>query len=435
MDLQDSNFNRRQFLQSASALGLGLTVSGLWPRALSADDKGQALLKQSSKHSDNVLVVVQLSGGNDGLNTVIPTAQDAYYRLRPNIAIKRSNALKVNDDLSLHSSLAGFQRLLGSGQLAIINGVGYAKPNRSHFRSMDIWHTASDSNRTVTEGWLGRFYGRLKSGRNNPLIGVSIGQGLPLAFKGSKSSGVSFSNPYSLRWVEGASGDHKGAYRKVNHLDKASPKSQSNLGFLRHVTQNATRAADRLIKASQQSRSRRPAVAYPRNGFGNALKLVADLIKAQLPTKVFQVSLGGFDTHANQAGTHTFLLRQLGDGLAAFVADLKKLGHSQRVLTLCFSEFGRRVKENGSRGTDHGTAAPMFCIGDSIKAGVYGSYPKLDQLDKNKDLIFSTDFRSVYSTVLDGWFGVDSTAVLGKKFAAVNFIGAHTKAGSRKKLY
>lgn len=367
----------------------------------------------SSSHNGKVLVVIQLSGGNDGLNTVIPFAYDSYYRARPTLGVPKDKVLRMNDEIGLNPNLSSLKGLYDSGRLGIVQGVGYPNPDRSHFRSMEIWQSGVVEGFETT-GWVGRMFdhtcnnGHLKE-PCSPTLGVSIGETLNPALNCKSSVGVALSDSDQFfRMTQASTKSSTSA-----HCDGvvAAPVV-SQLDFLRRTAMNAEVSADRIRRSVQKVQSK---ADYPHEPFAQGLKLISAMIAGGMDTRVYYISLGGFDTHANQQGTHERLLKTLGDGIEAFQKDLETLGQADRVLGFTFSEFGRRVTENGSRGTDHGQAAPMFVFGKTIKPGVVGKHPSLEQLNDG-DLKFQTDFRQVYATALENWLGVDSSTILGQKF-------------------
>ena len=385
-----------------------------------------------------ILVVLQMAGGNDGLNTVVPFADDGYVRARPRLGLSAKNVLKLNDRFGLHPGLTGFKSLFDAGQLGIIQGIGYPNPNRSHFRSTEIWQTASDANKNEKYGWLGRYFDNTCSGCD-PTIGVNIGRQMPQAFASKNPTGVSLDNPQNYRFIDSeqpADGEmamSEQSFRKLNHPDSetgdgteansgatigvvagAMQHVGSPLDFLERTALDAQISSDKIRAITSKVQNQ---AVYPASQLGNSLKLVARLIGGGLPTRVFYVSQGGYDTHTNQTGAHDRLLQDLGEAVKAFMGDLKAQGNLPRVLVMTFSEFGRRVSENASGGTDHGAASVMFMAGDKIKAGLLGKYPSLAQADLvNGDLEYTTDFRSVYAGVLEGWLKTSSEKILGRKF-------------------
>ncbi len=401
--------NRRQFLKSSALF----SSIGLAPAFLTQSVSGATLPVDGFK-DDRVLVVVQLSGGNDGLNTVVPYSNDEYYRSRPSIGLKEDRLLKFNDDLAFNDRLKGLMRLYDDGKLGLVQNVGYPNPDRSHFRSMEIWHTASDSDAFVGSGWIGRYFDNTCSGRARPQAGVAIMKERPQAFDGEKGFGVVFDRPEQFGWREGKGGDTVDAFTQLNEKKHAD---NPTLDFLQHTTSNAIMSSREVREAADRA-GHEP----NRRGRPDPLQTIAGLIKGDLATRIFYVSMGGYDTHAGQLGKHDTLLSNFSDSLAKFQETLEKEGLADRVLTMVFSEFGRRVGQNASGGTDHGTAAPMFLVGSNVRPGLHGSMPDLNDLDKG-DLKYKTDFRSVYATVLEDWFETDSTGVLQQRFDTLPLIG------------
>ena len=403
-------YDRRAFLKTSSLWAVGSTAPLFWQRvARAAPGANEAGGKQT------VLVVVQLSGGNDGLNTIVPFRDAEYAKARPKLKLAADRVLKINDEVAFHPGLKGCAKLLEESRLAIIQGVGYPEPNRSHFASMDIWHKATKAE-AEPFGWLGRAVDKLGSTTGAFQIG---GGDLPLALGGASARAATLKSLGDFQSRLEALGDNP--QKKKFIADLAVQKSGSGNPLLATVQQSARetlRSVERLRKVGEDYRT---PVVYPGTGLANRLKLIAQLIDADLPERVYYTSLEGFDTHADQLGQHAQLLQELGDGLAAFQADVRHHGHGERVLCVTFSEFGRRVRENGSQGTDHGAASQMLVVGDKIKAGVVGEHPSLVDLTEG-DLKFHTDFRRVYATLLDLWLGVPSAEILGPGFAPLELL-------------
>jgi uncharacterized protein (DUF1501 family) len=430
---------RREFLRATTLCGaLSWTVPSFLAHTFSAlQAKAADLATQPVTGRDaNILVILQMAGGNDALNTVVPFANDHYLQARPRLALSAKSVLKLNDQLGFHPSLTGFKSLYDSGQLAVIQGVGYPNPNRSHFRSTEIWQTASDANRIERYGWLGRYFDNACAGCD-PTVAVNIGRQMPQAFAARKPVGVSLDNPQRYRFMahDELAADEmetsEAAYRKLNKpspsfddgLDAggsigavagASASSGAPLDYLERVALDAQVSSDTIRRVTSKAANQ---AEYPVGQLANSLKLVARLIGGGLPTRVFYVSQGGYDTHTNQSGAQERLLRELGDSVKAFMEDMKVQGNLGRVLVMTFSEFGRRVQENASGGTDHGSGGLMFVAGDRVRAGLLGSYPGLAPADLlNGDLRFNTDFRSVYAGVLESWLKTPSAPILGRQF-------------------
>jgi uncharacterized protein (DUF1501 family) len=376
-----------------------------------------------------------MAGGNDGLNTVVPYANDYYQKARPRLALAKKELLTLNDEIALNENLTGFKELYDSGNLSVIQGVGYPNPNRSHFRSTEIWQTACDSDRIESSGWLGKYFDNTCSGCD-PTVAVNIGRQMPQAFAAKNPKGVSLESPQNYRFVSGERGKNGGmmedSYKKLNEPDMENSggtvdalsgpvkHSGSALDFLERTALDAQISSDQIRGIASRTENH---ATYPTSQLGNSLKLVAKLIGGGLPTRIFYVSQGGYDTHTNQANTHQRLLKDLGDSTKAFIDDMKAQGNLSRVLVMTFSEFGRRVAENASGGTDHGAAAPMFIAGEKMKAGLVGKYPSLAPSDLFQgDLKYTVDFRSVYATVLEHWLETKSAPVLGKTFTPLAFV-------------
>jgi uncharacterized protein (DUF1501 family) len=368
---------------------------------------------------DNVLVVVQMCGGNDGLNTVVPFADDAYYRARPRLAVPRAEVIRVAGDVGFHPKMVRFKEMFDRGNMAVIQGVGYPNPNRSHFKSMEIWHTADPEGRTLRVGWIGRYFDSKCPVCEQPTVGVNVGPTMPLAMRSDGGQGVTLDNPDVFQWMpslDGAGAREEQELFKM--LNAPAPNEPGTIDFLRHTAMNAVLSSERVRAAIRQYRG---GIDYPNNRFAYSMRLISQMIAGRLPTKVYYAHMTGFDTHAGQQGAHDTLLEQLSTGVDAFYRDLEAQGNAERVLVVAFSEFGRRVAENGSNGTDHGTAAPMFIFGKRIRPGFHGRQPSLTDL-QDGDLKHGIDFRSVYATVLDRWLGTDPATILGAEFERVPFL-------------
>lgn len=357
------------------------------------------------------LVIIQLAGGNDGLNTIIPHNNDLYYNARPRLAITK-DIIRLNDDLGFHPSLAPLRSLFDNGELSIINNVGYPNPVRSHFRSMDIWQTASGSDEYLQSGWLGRY---LDQHGKRPYNAIETDEQLSLAMKGEHFNGIA-TNDYRVLYKTSQDPYFKNV---LNHYNDAH-LSEHNLGYLYQTMIEAKSSANYIyentkVKLSQQE--------YPQNKFAKQLKNVAQFINSSIDTKVFYTSLGGFDTHANQQNKQKRLLTQYAESVLAFVKDLKRNETFKDTLILTFSEFGRRVKQNAANGTDHGAANNVFVIGKNLKkAGFYNNLASLSDLDNNGDLKYEIDFRTIYATILSEWLKADDTSILNQSFDKLNFI-------------
>jgi len=435
---------RRQFLRTSM---LGAAASWTLPVFLektffSLDAMAADALTQTATGKDGtILVVLQMAGGNDGLNMVVPYADDIYYRSRPKLGLPADKVLKLNSYAGLNGKLTGLKALFDEGHLSIVQGVGYPNPNRSHFRSTEIWQTASDADRNESEGWLGRYFDNCCAGAD-PTVGVAIGEEMPQAFAAKTPTGITFSQPEQFRWrpsekVEGRMSAEESFFRQLNgsaggeeallaasegaSISAIPGKSKTDLStidFLQRTALDAQLSSDKILAIARKYKSNVP---YPQGRLAASLSMIARMIAGGLPTRVYYASQGGFDTHAGQVNAHERLMGELNDALSAFATDLKQQGNFDRVLLITFSEFGRRVVENANGGTDHGAAAPMFILGGAVKPGLFGKYPSLSDLDHD-DLKFNTDFRSVYGTVLDKWLRAPSQVVLGRKFPALPIV-------------
>jgi uncharacterized protein (DUF1501 family) len=398
---------RKEFIQ----LGSLATASLMLPKFLKALEGSQSfnLVPPGNK----VMVILQLSGGNDGLNTVIPVRNDVYYRSRPKLGIEKTKALLLTDEVGLHPALTGFKDLYDDGSLGIMNGVGYPNPDRSHFRSMDIWQTGSESNQYITTGWVGRYLDAQCNGCDKPTQAIEIDDVLSLAMKGEHIKGIAVKDP---RRLYGTSNEK--FFRDVlkNHQTSSSEETAE---YLYKTLAETLSSADYIFR---QSRLHPSAADYPKTELGNSFKTIASLIFSDINTKVYYVSLGSFDTHFNQDAQQQRLFTELNDAVKAFVKDLKSNNRFEDVLLFTFSEFGRRVEQNASGGTDHGTANNMFFISGGLqKKGLINEMPDLKTLDEG-DLKYKVDFKNVYATVLNKWLNADDEKILGKKFSYLDFI-------------
>jgi uncharacterized protein (DUF1501 family) len=399
-------FTRRQLLtrtlQGTSLMAFGGMVPHFVARTARAAAPGK----------DNVLVVLELSGGNDGLNTVIPYADDLYHKARPTLRQTKDAVVRLDDHVGLNSGMQGFRPLWEKGQLAVVQGVGYPNPERSHFEAMDIWQSA-DPEGTRTSGWLGRATARSDNHSGGvPILHLGSGR-LPLAAAGAPGGGaitVGDQNEFRLELGGGKVAQQQARRRLLGEL--AAPTGGRGEDDLASFVQRRQVQTLTAVETLRELLEGPGAVARRGGGLSERLQLVAGLIARGFGTRIFYVSLDGFDTHANQGPAHSNLLGDLASSVTSFFQTLKSTGHDGRVRLLTFSEFGRRVQENGSRGTDHGAASCLFVAGPSVKGGVVGKHPSLADLDAG-DLKFHTDFRRIYATLLDGWLGCDSKAVLG----------------------
>ncbi len=432
---------RREFLNTGMK-GVGLIVAGGHVPAFLA----RAAAAVGPGKDSTILVVLQLSGGNDGLNTVIPFADERYYSARPKLAIAADKVTRLSDTLGLNPACRRLQSMYDGGRLMVIQNAGYPNPNRSHFRSMDIWHGGS-MDELPRDGWLGRYFDAKCSGaqpqdpaaaEKRSAIGISMGKVMPKAFRNQSNVGIALDDPETFQW--NPSGEtvalaraQEQLFEKINRpggpgavsgLDRMRSGAgrggmaesggivdtyPATLEFLRHTAMNALLSGDHirgiLAKAGEKA-------AYPDSALGHQLRMIARLIAGGMPTRVYYATQGGYDTHANQPGTHERLLGDVSESLGAFTDHLAECGLSGQVMVMAFSEFGRRVAENASSGTDHGAAAPMFVMGEGLRGGVLGPNPDLGDL-VDGDVRHTTDFREVYAALLEGWLGVPGSRVLG----------------------
>jgi uncharacterized protein (DUF1501 family) len=408
---------RRDFIKkSATTVAVGLAVPPWLAKMVWADSVASSALTPTGPAANRSLVVIQLTGGNDGLNTVVPYADAAYHLARPGLAHADSSVLHLSNYVGLSPVMTGMKGLYDQGRLAIVQGVGYPNPNRSHFRSMEIWQTA-EPEKMASEGWVGRYLDAIRTGRTSPLTGINIGNEASEAFTNAHAAVPSIQGlaNFGVVFPRNPDGDARtAALKQVQLGDTNTPYGH----FFQQTAQETYQSADQIAQGIKKYQS---TVQYPKTAFGRSMQEVAMLVAANLGTRVYYISTGGFDTHAQQLRRHGQLWQDVSDTLVAFQADVEQMNAGDHVLTLAFSEFGRRVHENANGGTDHGTASEMFLLGKPVKGGLYGSYPSLTDLDHG-DLKYSTDFRAVYATVLDRWLGADSEVVLGKRYEDLKFI-------------
>ncbi len=399
---------RRDFLTQ----GLGLIgVSTVLPDFLIRS----ALAAPAQKSAPRVLVVIEMSGGNDTLSTLIPYSNKAYVEGRKDTRIPENEIIKLDAELGFHPRLKGFKELLDEGQLSILPGVGYPQPNYSHFSSMDIWHMADQRGRCpdVPHGWVGRAIESGFAEKSRPILAVAVGaEKSPPALKGPRHSGISFKQADTFQYT-GDQGDAERAalYKRLHDEPVARPGE--NIDFLTRTALAANASSEEIRRLAG---AYRPKVEYPKTNLARNLRAIAGLISGGLGTRIYYTMQGGYDTHADQRKRHDNLLGEMNDAVFAFQKDLGQQGLDERVLTFTFSEFSRNLKENGSRGTDHGHAGAMFCFGTKIKPGMRGAYPSLEDIYqvRNGALKHNMDFRSLYATMLEKWLGIPSEPVLGK---------------------
>jgi uncharacterized protein (DUF1501 family) len=386
---------RRVFIQSAAAASAALG----WPatRAFSA--------WRSPSPYRNLLVLVELKGGNDGLNTVVPFQQESYYALRPHLAVAREQVLQLDPRIGLHPSLQPLLALWQAGELAIVQGLGYPSPNLSHFRSIEIWDTASRADEYLEQGWLGRLFLQAQAPREFARDGVVVG-----------GEDLGPLNGVGSRVLALADTEHFLQQARV-----AAPLEHPSHAALRNIAANER---DIVQAAAGSNGGHVFLTQFPGTEFGGAIRTASQVIASQAGVTVIKLTLHGFDTHSNQAGTHARLLQVLADGLVALKHALVELGRWDSTLVMTYAEFGRQPRQNLSGGTDHGTAAAHFLAGGRIKGGLYGPVPALDRLDGNGNLPFAIDFRTLYATVLERWWSMDSANVLHGRFRALDVIRA-----------
>ena len=404
--------HRRSFLHTSSLLALGASV----PEFLARTARAAEVAKEK------VLVVLELTGGNDGLNTVIPYGDDLYHKNRPTLRFKKDRVLKIDDHIGLHPSLNGLHQLHEKGELAIVQGVGYPNPDRSHFESMDIWQSADPTRRT-TVGWVARSTPLLPVGKGVPAMFLGKDK-LPLALQGASAGVLGIEKPQEFDLQLAGSEERKKARRRlIEDISKGPAEEDDLTAFVRRRQLQSFASVDTIRQAIANSTKDSAGTVQVNDAreLNEKLDLIATLIRADFGTRVYYVALDGFDTHSGQAEPHARLLGQVGNSLNNFFERLREGDHAKRVLAMTYSEFGRRVKENGSRGTDHGAGSCLFVAGQGVKGGVINPHPRLDELDGG-DLKYSIDFRRVYAALLDGWLGVDSKTVLGSKYEKVEFL-------------
>lgn len=393
---------RKEFLQIGSLASASLMM----PKFLKAFER-RSLVPPGNK----VLVVLQLSGGNDGLNTVIPIRNDIYYKSRPHLGIEREKALQLTDEAGINPALPFFKNLFDEGNLGIMNSVGYPNPDRSHFRSMDIWQSASNSNQYINTGWLGRYLDAQCSGCEKPTQALEIDDVLSLALKGEKIKGLALRDPKTLY-----NSSNERYFKQINAVHETG---EPVVDYLYKTMSETLSSADYIY---EQSKLRPTSQSYPATGLGKNLQTISSLILSDINTKVYYVSLGSFDTHVNQENQQKRLFTELNDAINAFVTDMKNNHRFEDVTLMTFSEFGRRVAQNASGGTDHGTANNMFFIGGGLKRkGLINAMPDLSDLNEG-DLIHKVDFKSVYATLLHNWLSADDEKILGKKYTLLDFV-------------
>ncbi|MCU0438584.1 MAG: DUF1501 domain-containing protein [Raineya sp.] len=392
---------RREFLKQSALASVG---TWLIPSFLKAFDG------QNTNFEGKRLIIIQLSGGNDGLNTVIPFENDIYYNARPRLAIPKDSVLKLNTEQGFHPAMSKMKQLYDEGLLCIFNSVGYPNPDRSHFRSMDIWHTASDSQEYLSTGWIGRFLDTNCEKNCKAFSAIELDDTLSLAMKGEKVKGLAMQNPEKF---------YKMAKNKKINANISHHHIHENVEYLYKTLTETVSSAEYIYEKNKIQKTN---LEYPQNEFGQRLKTISQMIKSNLDIEIYYASLSGFDTHVNQLNTQERLLGMYSEAVYSLVMDLKQSGHLDNTLILTFSEFGRRVAQNASLGTDHGTSNNLFIIGNSLtKKGFYNQAPKLNLLDEG-DLKYEIDFRNIYATILKKQLHTSQQSILGKNFEELYFL-------------
>ncbi len=411
--------HRRNFLKSSLA-GTGLVTWGLSVPRFLARTAAAAPNADKAGAKDTILVVIELTGGNDGLNTVVPFKDADYAKLRPTLKLPETQLKKLNDEFALHPQLSGLADIYNEGALTVVQGVGYPNPTQSHFDSMDIWQAAT-TEKARTEGWIGKALRGMPPG--SPSFHIkNANEKSPLALEGApvRAPSIASLEEFQLQMAAASGADKKDQRDVIEGAVKGDKKP----GLLEFVSRTASNTYASSRRLQEIGKNYQPKAAYPQQfPLANRLKLAAQLIDADIGSRIFYVALDGFDTHSGQAPQHSLLMLQLSSAISAFYKDLAARGHKDRLLIMTFSEFGRRAKENGSRGTDHGSAAPMFLVGGKVKGGVVGKHPSLTDIPMG-NLQHHTDFRQVYATVLDKWLGVESKPILGGKYEPVDVLKA-----------
>ena len=397
---------RSNFLAGAlSGLAVIANTEHVFAQALS-----QAALPGLPGAENRCLVLVNLQGGNDGLNCVVPHGDPHYYQVRPTIGVPRSDVLAIDNHVGFNPQMRSFKSLYDKGMVAVVQNVGYPNPDHSHFRSTEIWQTAVPDKYEHT-GWLGRYLDEAKLPQNNLFNGVAVAQVLPEVLVSNHVDVPAVAQIHGYGLLGDRNKDERALYGRVVN-DTRLPFTSPYLAHVMEIEDHAQKGSEELPKLIE---GYKPAGAYPETPIGRSLSLAAQIIGSKTGTRVIYVQHGSFDTHINQKAVQDRLLGQLSDAVKAFYDDLAAHGNDKRVLTMTFSEFGRRIEENASKGTDHGEASPLFLIGGGVKGGIYGSYPDLGNTSMG-NVAFKTDFRSVYATVLERWLGQPSQAVLRGSF-------------------
>src|SRR5262245_33691488 len=408
--------SRRDFLKRSSLIATAPLIPGFIERTAQAAEPGK----------DSILVVLEMTGGNDGLNTVIPFRDDEYHKLRPTLHFQANQVVKVNDELGMHPALQQMGQLLQQNKLAIIQGVGYPNPDRSHFESMDRWQCGEVTAKVSGSGWLAKSVPDLAKGKGGGVPVMHVGsEKLPMACRGTSQGVFTINQDQPFEMKLGIPGSEEEAARKKLLSDVASvghdEKADDLLPFVQRRHLQTYTSVEKLKTILKDMTKQQAQYGFGPGSLYMKMDLVGRLISGGFGTRVFYVAIDGFDTHSGQAASHQTLLQQIDQAVAALFQRLQGTGDDQRTMLMTFSEFGRRVAENGSKGTDHGSASNMFVVGPGVKPGAHGKHPSLTDLDDG-DLKHHTDFRKVYATILENWLKVDSKMVLGEKFETMSFI-------------
>jgi uncharacterized protein (DUF1501 family) len=413
--------SRRDFVKGGVALvSIGTTAQSLLKGAVAFAAQNGAYV--ADPNNKKILVLVQLAGGNDGLNTIVPASDPTYRSSRSTLGIAEEAVLPLEQGFGLHPSLVGMKGLWDSGKLAVVRGVGYPEQNYSHFKSMAIWQ-AGDPKMQVDNGWLGRTLEQMESEQHDPFLGFNIGSSTPAEMRTSKISVPSVRNPedYGVKVGGRLAEPTHARTATMLKLYEQYPTS-SPYGVLLETTAETAISSAQMLQ--QADKTYAPAVQYPDSSFGSGLSVLAEAIVGDLGMRVGHITLGGFDTHNNQLTEHTDLMETLDAGLSAFYQDLQAHGKADDVLVLTWSEFGRRVQQNANGGTDHGAGSMMFALGNGVQRGLYGDAPNLGALVDNGNVPYTTDFRRVYATVIERWLGVPHEALLGQRWEQLGFLAA-----------
>ncbi|MFQ5741414.1 MAG: DUF1501 domain-containing protein [Acidobacteriota bacterium] len=417
---------RRSFLKRFTLLSTSACAPTFLVRSIKAA-RTQGMANAELGNPNRILVVVELSGGGDGLNTVIPYADPNYYAARPGLALQPADVLKLDERVALHPSMTGFKDLWDNGLLSLVQGVGYPNPNRSHFRSRDIWYTA-EPEKASSDGWLARYFDLTES--KSSLQGINVGGKVSRAMVSESGSSPSIQNiaTYQIQTDPKYPRDEA---NKIGAFQRMLSEPHDRFPFQEYVSETVLDATLSSVQLLEGKESYHSTIDYPNTAFATNLRTIAQIVAADIGVTVFYTSISGFDTHANQVvgdnnrlGSHAGLLEDVSQGIKAFYDDMVEMGRGQDVLVVSFSEFGRRLTENGSLGTDHGTANQMFLVGGSLNPGLYGRHPGLeaDQLDEIGDMVYQVDFRSVYATLLAHWLGTDPNPILGADWPLLSFV-------------